>query len=177
MKKYEEIYKELRKEYSDEEIADSMLIPKDLSEEEQSAANEEMRAFRFKLLKERTESQRIFSDLLRFKYLMEDYIKQGNYSADYSFGKHLEEYIRILNRTKKRVSEDLDVHYTTLSRLLNDREDPNIELMYRLEKHSGKIVPALYWWKLVLKKQEDDIKKDKSTRKKEGSRVKNAFMN
>jgi len=30
--KYEKIYKKLRKEYSDEEIVDSMLIPQDLTE-------------------------------------------------------------------------------------------------------------------------------------------------
>jgi len=138
MKKYERIYKQLRKKYSDEEIADSMLIPEDLTDEEQIIADEELKAFRFKLLKERTEDQRIYSDLLRFKYLMEDYIKEDEFHPDHSFGKYLEEYIRILDRTKKSISEDLDIHYTTLSRIINDREDPNIELMYRLEKHSGK---------------------------------------
>lgn len=174
MKKYEKIYKELRKKYSDDEIAESMMIPQDLTEEELKKSNEEIRAFRFKLLKERTEDQRIHSELLRFKFLMEDYIKNSIYSDEYSFGKHLSEYVRILNRTKKSLSEDLDVHYTRLSRIINDREDPNVELIYRLEKHSGQIIPALYWWKLVTKKQEHIIKEDTKTRKKESSKVKNA---
>ena len=65
MKKYEKIYKELSKKYTDEEIADSMLIPADLTEEELKQANEELREFRFKLLRERTEEQRIYSDLMR----------------------------------------------------------------------------------------------------------------
>lgn len=89
MKKYEKIYKELRKDYTDEEIADSMLIPEDMSEEEQRIANEEMKTLRLKLLKERTENQRIYSDLLGFKYLMEDYLKQNTYSSDHSFSKYL----------------------------------------------------------------------------------------
>jgi len=174
MKKYEKIYKKLRKEYTDEEIADSMLIPQDLSASEKKKADEELLAFRIKLLKEQTEDKRIYSDLLRFKYLMEDYIKEKIYDEDKSFGKHLEEYVRILKRTKKRLSEDLDIHYTRLSRIINDRDEPNIELMYRLEKHSANLIPALYWWKLVTKKQEHIIRADKKTRKKEGSKVKNA---
>lgn len=175
MKKYEKIYKKLRKEMTDEEIADSMLIPQDMTEEEKRKSNEEIRAFRFKLMRERTEGQRIYSELLRFKYLLENYINNEPFSESKSFGKNIEEYARILNRTKKNLSEDLDVHYTRLSRLINDREEPNIELMYRLEKHSGNMIPAIYWWKLVSKKQEHIIKQDLKTRKKEGSKVKNAI--
>ncbi|MFT5169014.1 MAG: plasmid maintenance system antidote protein VapI [Saprospiraceae bacterium] len=175
MKKYEKIYKKLRKEMTDEEIADSMLIPQDMTEEEQRKSNEEIKAFRFKLLRERTEEQRIYSDLLRFKFLLENYINKEPFSEEKSFGKNIEEYVRILNRTKKSLSEDLDVHYTRLSRLINDREEPNIELMYRLEKHSGNLIPAIYWWKLVAKKQEHIIKQDLRTRKKEGAKVKNAI--
>lgn len=175
MKKYEEIYKELRKKYTDEEIAKSMLIPADLTEEERKKANEELRAFRFNLLSERTEAQRIFSDLMRFRFQMEDYIENGIYAEEKSFGKHLEEYIRILKRTKKQLSEDLDIHYTRLSRIINNREDPNTELMYRLEKHSGKLISALTWWKLLIKKQEYHLKQDKETRQKEASKVKNAL--
>ncbi len=173
MKKYEKFYKELRKKYTDQEIAESMLIPEDLTPQEQDKAKEALLAFRFKLLKEQTEEKRIYSDLLRFKYLMEDYIKENLFDPDKSFGKHLEEYVRILKRTKKRLSEDLGIHYTRLSRIINDREEPNIELMYRLEKHSANLIPALYWWKLVTKKQEYIIREDKKTRKKEGAKVKN----
>ena len=71
MKKYEKIYKKLRKTYSDEEIADSMIIPADLTESEKEKANEEIRTLRFKLLREQTEEQRIYSDLMRFKFLLE----------------------------------------------------------------------------------------------------------
>ena len=175
MKKYEKIYKKLRKEMTDEEIVDSMLIPQDMTEKEKKKCHEEIRAFRYKLMRERTEKQRIYSELLRFKFLLENYINNEPFSESKSFGKNIEEYARILNRTKKSLSEDLDVHYTRLSRLINDREEPNVELMYRLEKHSGNLIPAIYWWKLVSKKQEHIIKKDLRTRKKEGAKVKNAI--
>lgn len=77
MKKYEALYQQLRKKYTDEEIASSMLIPADLSEEEQKKADEELRAFRFKLLSERTEEQRVYSDLLRMQYQLERNIKEN----------------------------------------------------------------------------------------------------
>ncbi len=175
MKTYEKIYKKLRKQYTDEEIANSMLIPADLTEEEIKRAEEEIKAFRFKLLRERTEEQRIFSDLMRFRFQLERYIKEEEYSKDKSFGKQLEEYARILKKTKKELSEDLDVHYTKLSRIINDREEPNTELTYRLEQHSGKLISAVIWWRLIIKKQEYQIRQDKETREKEASKVKNAI--
>lgn len=175
MKKYEKIYNELSKKYTDEEIGEAMLIPENLTEEEKKKADEELLAFRFKLLQEQTEEERVYSDLLRFKYQMEDYLKKGIYTDEKSFGKHLEEYARILKRTKKKLSEDLDVHYTRLSRIINDREEPNIELTYRLDIHSGNLIPAIYWWKLMIKKQAAAIKKDKETREKEAARVSNAI--
>jgi len=171
MSKYEKIYQTLRKQYTDEEIADSMLIPADMTVAEKAKADEEIRAFRFKLLRERTEEQRIFSDLMRLKIQMEDYIKKEPYSDAKSFGRYLEEYVRILGRTKKKLSEDLNVHYTKLSRIFNDREAPNVELMYKLEEHSGGLIPAVIWWKLLIKKQEFLIKKDKETRKQVASEV------
>lgn len=174
MKKYEAIYQKLRKKYSDEEIADSMLIPADLTEEEKKKADEELRAFRFKLLSERTEEQRIYSDLLRLRYQLESYIENDEFVLEKSFGKQIEEYARILKRTKKELSQDLSIHYTRLSRIINDREEPNIELTYRLEKHSGELIPALVWWKLIMKKQEYFLKQDEKTRREEAAKVKNA---
>ena len=174
MKKYEKIYKKLREKYTEEEIADGMLIPADLTKEEKEAAESEMREIRFKILREQTEEDRLHSDLLRFRFQLEDYLKSGNYNPEQSFGKQLNEYVRILKKSKKELSEDLGVHYTRLSRILNDREEPNVELAYRLEKHSGNLIPAIVWWKIIIKKQEYEIRKDNKTRKKEWSKVQGA---
>ena len=176
MGKYEEIYQKLRKELTDEEIADSMLIPADLSPEEEKKANEELRAFRFKLLANMSEEQRIYSDLLRFRYQNEGYLKNDSYSPLKKFGLQLEEYARILKRTKKELSENLGIHYTRLSRIINGKEEPNLALMYRLEEHSGSLIPALIWWKLVVKEKEFEIVKDEETRKKEAAKVKNGIL-
>ena len=173
---YEKIYQKLRKEYTDKEIAESMMIPADLSEEEAREAREELRQVRFERLKNMTEGQRLFSDLMRLRIQMENYIDREEYSEEKNFGKYLEEYIRILKRSKKEFSEEIKVHNTRLSRLLSGKEDPNIEITYRLEKHSGELISAISWWKLLVKKQEHEIKTDEKRRKDERSKVKNSLQ-
>lgn len=55
--KYEKIYEELRKQFSDEEIAEGYAFPEDLSEEKRNEIEEEFRFLRLKALKEKTEEQ------------------------------------------------------------------------------------------------------------------------
>ncbi|MFT5914250.1 MAG: plasmid maintenance system antidote protein VapI [Flammeovirgaceae bacterium] len=176
MSNYDKIYKKLRTQYTDEEIADSMMIPADLTPEEQEEANKELKAFRFKLLAEMTQEQRVYSDLLRLRYQIENYIHKMEYDSSMDFGTQLEEYIRILNKTKKKVAEELGIHYTRLSRVINNRETPNVEFIYRLEEHSGRLVPALVWWKLLIKKQEFQLLSDNTTRKIEAAKVQPAVV-
>ena len=162
---------ELREKYSDEEIAEYMLIPQQMTKEEKKESDEVLRAFRFNLLREKNIEQRIFSDLMRLRFQIEDYLKQKDFSEEKTFGKFLTEYVRIIDRTKKRFSEELKIHYSRLSRVINDKEEPNIELIYRLEKHSSNLVPAILWWKLVSKKQEYLIQKNKTLRSEEAAKV------
>jgi len=155
---YEGVYEELRKKITDAEIAEAMMIPADLTSEEQAQAGEEMLAFRAKLLGQQTEVDRIDSDLLRLRFLMENYITQEEFSEEHAFNKYLEEYLRIIKKTKKKLAQDLDVHYTRLSRIFNDQEEPNLALIYRLEAHSNKTISAVLWWKLITKRQQYRIK-------------------
>ena len=175
MKRYEKYYQKLSKKYTDEEITEFAMIPQDLTPEEQEQSNAKFREFRLKWLEKRTEEERIMGDLVQLRFKLEDYLKEKNYDEDKSFGKYLEEYARILKRTKKRLSEDLGIHYTRLSRIINDKEEPNIALAYRLEEHSDKLISAILWWKLVIKKQEFLIRQNESLRKIEAAKVKNAF--
>lgn len=172
---YEEIYKKLREKYTVEEIADSMMIPAELTEEEEKKAREELRKYRFQRLKEMTEEDWIRADTLRLRFQIEDYLKEKAFSPEKTFGRYLGEYIHALRKTKKAFAEDIGIHYTRLSRILHDKEEPNLALMYRLEKHSGELIPALLWWKLMIKKQEQQIRKDKEARIAEGKKVKNAL--
>lgn len=174
--KYDKIYQKLKKQYTNEEIADSMIIPADLNKKEKKELNQEMRQIRFKKLREMTEKDKILADIMRLRFEIENYLKKNNFSFDKTFGKYLEEYIRIIKKTRKEISEDLSIHYTKLSRIVNDKEEPNIELAYRLAKHSANLIKAELWWKLMIKKQEFILLKDTETRKKEEAKVKNYLI-
>jgi plasmid maintenance system antidote protein VapI len=173
MNNYEEIYKKLREIYTDEEIAEGYMIPETLTKEEQKISDEEFRKLRFALLNNRTEKQRILSEVTRLRIQIKQYLEEEIYSPLFDFGKILEEYITILKRSRKEFAEDIDIHYTKLSRIINSREEPNISLIYRLVRHSSDLIPVTYWWKLMTRKQEDQLLKDVDLMEKEGKRVKN----
>ena len=173
MSNYEKVYKELRKQFSDEEIVERYVFPDDLSEQEKKEIEEEFKELRLKSLKERTEGQRLLAELMRMKLLIRDYLERSGFEEGYSFYNQLEQYIKILGRSKKDFANEIGLHPTKLSRLLNNRENPNVELAYRLEKHCGNVIPAIYWWRLHSKRLEEEIKTDEKKRKIESSKVKN----
>ncbi|HRD79757.1 MAG: hypothetical protein IAE84_05940 [Saprospiraceae bacterium] len=173
MNKYDTIYEHLLEEFTVEEIAGAYIFSGDLEKNEQTEIEEEFRKLRAKALLERTEEQRLLSELMRMKLLMRDYFERSGFEEAFSFSKQLEQYIKILGRSHKEFAEDVDLHPTKLSRLLNDRENPNVELTYRLETHCGNIIPAVYWWKLLAKRMEENVRTDDEMRQTEKQRVRN----
>jgi len=172
---HKDIYNQLSKKYSDKELAEDFVFPDELTGIAKQEADKEFVRLRMELLKNRTQKDKIFSDLVRLQLLIKDYIKLEAYNHSQSFGFYLNEYITIVKKRKKEFAQDLNIHYTRLSRILNNREEPNIEICYRLEQHSGELIPALLWWKLMIKKQEYLILQDHETRKIEAAKVKNEF--
>lgn len=55
---------------------------------------------------------------------------------------------------------------------MKGKESIGKKLAYRLEKHSGDIIPALYWWKLIQKEIEQEIKTEIEQRELEKKHVK-----
>ncbi|MEM6700122.1 MAG: helix-turn-helix transcriptional regulator [Bacteroidota bacterium] len=174
--KKEPTYEDLRKAYSDEEIVESFVFRSSMSEEEKAVADAAFRRLRLEQLKNRSDKQVLKAELMRMKLLQRDYFKQASYVVGYSFEEQLKAYIGLLKKSRKSVAEDLDIHPTKLSRILNGKENPNIDLMYRLERHSGNMIPATYWYRLVTKKVEHDIRQNEAHRQKEYERVKNELV-
>ena len=172
-KRKEPTYEDLRKNLSDEEIAESFVFRSTMTDEERKQADEEFRRLRFERLKEMSDEQILQGELMRMRLLMKDYFKQSEYMENYSFPNQLKKYIGLLKKTRADFAADLDIHKTKLSRILNNKENPNIELMYRLEHHSGNMIPATYWYKLHSRKLEEDIRMDEIKRAEEYKRVKN----
>ncbi len=171
--KKEPTYEDLSKIYTDKEIAESFVFRSTWTAEEREVADEEFRKLRFEQLKNMSDEQVLKGELLRMKLLLKDYFNQPSYIEAYSFSNQLRKYISLLKKTMVEFSNDIDIHKTKLSRILNDREHPNIELMYRLEHHSGLMIPATYWYRLFTKKQEEEIKSNAEKRLIESQRVKN----
>lgn len=145
------IYLELSKQFTDQEIVEGYVFPADLDELEKETIEAEFRALRLKALKESTEEQRLLSALMRMKLLIQDYLGRSDFEKEFSFAQQLEQYIKLIGRSQKDFAAEIDLHPTKLSRLLNGRDNPNNELVYRLEKHCGNVIPAIYWWKLYAK--------------------------
>lgn len=174
--KNKDLFEKLSKEYTPEELADSFVFPHDLSPEEKTKVDAELREYRFKRLENATESQRILADLMRLRIQIEKYVKKETYQEEKSFGHFLKQYLKIIDKKRKVFAKDIDVHYTKLSRLINNKETPNLDILYRLEIHSDKLISALLWWKLVMKKMEYDIQQDKGARLAAERKVENRLV-
>ena len=169
----EPTYEDLKKIYTDEEMAESLVFRSTMSAEEREEADKEFLKLRMESLKAMSDQQRLQSELMRMRLLMDDYFKQPAYSEEFSFAKQLQSYLQLLKRTQKDLASEIDLHPTKLSRILNNREEPNVDLMYRLELHCGMMIPATHWFKLQSRKLEQQIKKDAVRRKLEYEKVRN----
>jgi plasmid maintenance system antidote protein VapI len=170
-KNTEQTYQELREQYTDEEIVDSVLFNEELSAKEQRTVDKEFRKLRLEHLKSLTAKDRLIGDIIQMKVLIKKYFRQDRYNEQYSFANQLKAYIKLTNRSNKEIAANLDIHPTKLSRIVNGRDTPNIELMYRLEKHSDGELPAHYWWRLHSKELEFQIKTNLEQKLKEGEKV------
>lgn len=172
----EATYEDLSKIFTDEEIVEGYVFRSTLTAEEQKQADEEFRKLRFESLKAMADEQILLSELMRMKLLMKDYFNQSAFIPSYSFSSQLKQYMGLLKKSSTDFAADLDIHKTKLSRILNDKESPNLELMYRLEHHSNNMIPATYWYRLHSRKLEEDIKMDTEKRAVEYKRVKNKLV-
>ena len=165
-------YQKLIEHLSVEEITEAYVLPQNLSEIEKQKADVELNRLRRDKLQSKTEKDLLFSKLMALRYqiqdsLSDDWVRQPPTAA------FLKAYIYVVGKKQKELAEDLSVHPTRISRILNGKEKLNLALAYRLEYHSGKLIPAILWWKLAQKETEMEIKSDNFARKMERLKVKN----
>ncbi len=157
--------------YTEQELAEAHVFAHDLSPVEKQEADSEMRILRLQRLTAMSENQKLQSDLIRLKFLMEDAIQQEVYSEKHNFSAFLQAYLKILDKKQVDFAAEISLHPTKLNQIINNKTTPNIPLVYRLEKHSGGLISALLWWKLFTKKMEADIKNDTKRRLFEAEKV------
>jgi len=169
----DDLYKKLRQQYTEEELAEAFVFPHALTEEEKKKADQELWEFRKKRLQEMTPEEKIYSGLLQIKYQIKAYVESEYYDENKGVSTYLREYMRVVAKTQKELAEDIAVHPTRLSRILNEKEKLSLAIAYRLEGHAGDLIPAILWWKLMQKEVEHEIRTDEKIRKREKKRVKN----
>ncbi|MDQ3110146.1 MAG: hypothetical protein M3R17_09640 [Bacteroidota bacterium] len=164
------------KNLSNEELAEAYIFPHGLTKAEEKKEDEAFLTHRKKRLLEMTENQKMISRLLQLKFQIEDYIYSSHYSPMRSFSYFLKEYLKTIDRKKKDFANEIQVHETKLSQVLNDRVEPNDKFIIRLEIHSRNMFPAVYWFKLLEKKKEHMLLSDKKMRIEERKHVKNIIQ-
>lgn len=166
-------FKKLEQEFSHEEIAESYIFPDTSSKEQRAHALELVQAYRKKRTAKQTANDKLSLQILQLKFLMEDYISKNEYNNKFKFGFFLKEYISTLELKNKDFADDICIKPTELSHYISNRRKPNEELIIRLELHSNKNIPAIYWYKILEKENEYEITHDLEIRKQEQKKVKN----
>lgn len=157
--------------YTDEELADAHIFPHGLTDEELKVVDEEMRILRLQHLLQMTEEEKLQNALFSLKYKMRNFIEEETNSDNKNFSTFFVEYLEIVRKKQIEFAQEISIHPTKLNQILRDKQMPNIALMYRLEKHSGGVIPAIMWWKLYNKRIEANIKNDTAGRELEMNKV------
>jgi hypothetical protein len=163
--------------YTPEEQAEAYVFPANLTEEERRIMNAEMKELRMQQLAQMSKEDKIRGQLLGLKYRTQDYVKQNVYNQSITFGACLKEYLQLSEKTLEELASEIQWQPAKLNLILLDKAIPPMFLAYRLEKHSGDLIPALLWWQLVTKKMEYDIQNDTKNRKREGNKVRFSLSN
>lgn len=172
-KYYRELYDKLAKKYSKEELVEAFVFPSDMTEEQRKQADEMLFEERKRRLANRTPQEKLLAGLLRIRYQIKSYVQQSEFDEEKSSVFFLHEYLKVIDKKQKELAEDIGIHVTRLSRILNGKEKLSLAIAYRLEAHSGDLIPAIIWWKLVQKEIEQEIKTSSQKKLKEKEKVKN----
>ena len=114
-------YKELSKYLTDEEIASGYVFRSSMTDEEKEEADQEFKKLRLQQLQAMSDEQILQSELMRMKLLIKDYLQQSEFLPGFSFANQLTKYIQLLKITHTQFAENINIHKTRLSRLINER--------------------------------------------------------
>ena len=160
--------------YTDQELAEAYVFPSnELQTAEENAAEDDFWGSRRKQFENRSEKQQMLSRLLQLKFQLEDYIGSNKYQKAFNFGYFLNEYVSRQDKKDKQFAIEVDITPTVLSQYINNHRKPKDEFVIRLEIHSGGMIPAINWFKVLQKDKEQDIITNQQLRQQESKHVKN----
>lgn len=167
MTENEKAYNKLKEKYTIEELADSLMISSEITHQEEK----EFAKLRSERRKTMSDKDKLLSSILSMKYQIKSYLKQDGYEEEKRFGTVLKYYLKIVKRSQKQLGEEIGIHPSRINRIIQGKERIGKSIAYRLERHSGEIIPALYWWKLMQKEVEQEILTESKERELEKKHV------
>jgi plasmid maintenance system antidote protein VapI len=159
--------KKIMKEMEPEEIVKSFLLPVKLTKKQRLEADIQLAEARKKYREVATKKDYLKANLLQLRFQLQDYVKSEQYDPNKKFGEFLKAYLLITNKKSNEFANEISIHETLVSQLINNHREPNEEILVRLEIHSNNNIPAHYWFMLVQKERINQLKTDKELRKKE----------
>ncbi len=159
--------KKLSTKLTPEELAEAIVFPVTIPQARKKEASEQLAAARKERQKELTDGDRLSLNVLQLKFQLEDYIQQNEFNPDLNFGYFLKQYVDLLQIKRKQFAEEISIDETLLSQFINQHRTPPEYIAIRLEIHSNNTIPATYWFKLVEKQREHELKTDKGLRRRE----------
>ncbi len=163
--------KKLSTKHTPEVLAKAIIFPVTLTPAQKKEAAEQLAVARKKGQKEMTENDRLSLQLFQLKFQLEDYIQNKEFNPNLTFGHFLKQYVDLLQVKRKEFADAISIDETLLSQFINMHRMPPEYVAVRLEIHSNNTIPATYWFKLVEKQKEHELKTDKELRKKENKYV------
>ena len=174
----EAVFQEVSTYLSPEEIVQSYVFPpaQGRSEAERQQQEELVRKYLQRKAAELSDTDRLLNALMEFKVKLHRYLTATNtFDPDYTFGKQLKRYLKIIDRNQSEFARNVQLHRSRMSRILNDKEAPSIDLMYRIEQHCDHFIPATYWFGLHTRKLTYDMQRDTERRNAEFQKVTNGL--
>jgi plasmid maintenance system antidote protein VapI len=165
---YKRLYKKLLKEHGPEELVNGFVFPVKLTKKQQKEAAEQLAAARKKTQAEMTEETKNSLQLYHLRFVLEDYLDgKDPFNPEFTFGYFLKRYVELLEKKRKDFADEISIDETLLSQLINNHRLPPDYITIRLEIHSGNIIPATFWIRLIEKQRLHEISTNEDLRKKE----------
>ena len=153
------------------ELAEAIVFPVTLTPVQKKEAREQLAIARKKSNRKMSNNDRLSLQIFQLKFQLEDYIQNKEFNPALTFGYFLKQYVDLLQVKRKDFADEISINETLLSQFINQHRMPPEYIAIRLEIHSNNSIPATYWFKLVEKQKEFELKTDKGLRKKENKFV------
>lgn len=166
----------LNKKYTANELAGSFVFRNTLTARQTEDAGKQLAEARKNVKKQSTPEDVLYAGVLQLRYQIEDYTASTQYKEQLSFAYFLRAYIKLSYKNNKDFARDIHIDETELSQILNGHRDPSEKTLIRIELHSGNMLPALYWFRLLEKEKEYELETDNTLREREEKYVKNRLV-